>query len=123
MSQPDRAGAALRVASVALYVLAGITLLLGGYLGLSLINAPSAIRGATIAFQTPVLAAFNDMVAQGFVQIGALVLILTLLLSAMLIAAGLLIARTLALSARVRRLEAALEQARLLPPVTDAPRA
>ena len=122
MTHDDRSIAALKVTGIVLYVLAGIVLLAGTYMGLALANAPAAVRGLTIALQIPALTPLWDALASGLVFTGAIVLVISLALSTLLIAGGLLLRRFVALSRRVQRLEAGLERADIPPNVAAAAR-
>jgi hypothetical protein len=119
MTTHDRSTTALTVTSIVLYALAGIVLVVGVYMGLAFANAPAAVRGLTIAFQTPALTPLWDALASGLAFTGAIVLVISLAVSMLLIAGGLLLRRSVVLSRRVQRLEAALEHVDL--PLNVAP--
>jgi hypothetical protein len=68
----------LTIASMVLYVLAAIVFVLGAYLGLSFASAPAAIRGATIAFQTPELQPLWDGLASGLAFVGIVLFVISL---------------------------------------------
>jgi hypothetical protein len=111
MTHHDRSTSTLAVTSIVLYVLAGLVLVLGVYMGLAFANAPAAIYGLTIAFQIPALTPLWDALASGLVFVGAILFVISLALSTLLIASGLLLRRFLALSQRVQQLEASLAHA------------
>jgi hypothetical protein len=82
-------------------------------MSLAFANAPGALLGATIAFRTPQLAPLWDALASGLSFIGILLFVISLIMSALLLAGGLLLRRSAVLSQRVQRLEAALERANI----------
>jgi Na+-transporting NADH:ubiquinone oxidoreductase subunit NqrD len=113
MAHQERPTTALKVVGIVFYVLAAIVFVLGAFLGLGFANARSAIRGATIAFQSPALNPLWDTLASGLTFIGVVLFVMSLIVSSLLVASGLLLRRSLALSRRVRQLEAALERANI----------
>jgi hypothetical protein len=120
LTNHDRSTTALTVTSIVLYALAGLVFVGGVYMGLAFANAPAAVRGLTIALQIPALTPLWDALASGLVFTGAIVFVISLAVSTLLIASGLLLRRSVALSQRVQRLEAALEHADI-PPSVAAP--
>jgi hypothetical protein len=110
MSSPDRSTRALRGVGIVLYALAAAVLALGGYMSLSLASAPAALRSATIAFQTPIVALIVNGLASSLRTAGVALAIASLIVVVLLVACGLLLRRSAALAVRVDRLEAALAQ-------------
>ncbi len=108
MQRPNNAGTP--VVSVILYILAGLVFILGLGVAIDLFNAPNAIRGATIAFQTPVFKPLIDQITQAFLLAGGVLLVISLVFSGALVALGRLIAQNRRLAARVRELEARLPE-------------
>jgi hypothetical protein len=110
MKQHSSSTSPLTVVGIVLYVLAAIVFLLGAYTGLAFANARAALWGATIAFRSPQLMPLWDALASGLVFVGAGLFVISLIVSALLVASGLLLRRSVVLSGRVQRLEAALER-------------
>lgn len=113
MRQTNRPANAPQVGTVALYVLAGVVLALGAYAGLALANASATLRAATIVFQSPALSPLWDGIGSGLRFGGAVLFVVSLMLSALLFACARLLRRSATLAQRIGRLEAALERANI----------
>lgn len=111
MNSSRKPPSSLKILSIGLYVLAAIVLIAGVILSLSLFNARGAMQGFSFLFQTPALQPFIGLAVQVLVSVGNILLVISLVLSAVLFTCGLLLARNLSLSERVRRLEEAVLKA------------
>lgn len=117
MNTSDRSPLGLRLASIALYVLAALVAGLGVYGGFSFASAPAGLRAATIAFQMPIVQLLLDGLESALTFAGIVLVVISLALSVLLVACGLLLQRSVGLALRVERLEAAL----LVAPAEDYP--
>jgi hypothetical protein len=108
-----------RLASWVFYLAALLAVATAVLAGLSVANASSAIPAATIGFQSPLFKPFWDMIVSSFRVAGGLIVVSGLLVAALLVAFGLMLARARALTTRVERLERAL--ATVIPGVTVVP--
>ena len=74
-------------------------------------DGPAALRSATIAFQTPLVQVLLNGVSSALLFAGVGLAVISLAISLLLVACGLLLRRSAALAVRVGRLEAALARA------------
>lgn len=111
MSTLPRPSRGVSIASVSFFSLAAIALGLGTYLGLAFLNAPGALMVLRIAFGSPQFLPLIDMIDSGLQTFGVMIALGGIVISALLVAAGMSLRRTSTLAERVRRLEAALDRA------------
>lgn len=113
-------GKGLRVLSVISYVLAGVVLLLGMIMMISLAGAATNLPNMLIGFQVlglgPVLDAFIRPVQGALTTAGVIILVVALVLTLLLYAVGRLVGVIRSLVQRVNRLEAAYRMTSPAPP-------
>lgn len=103
----------IRVVSVGMYILAGVMLIVGVWMALGFMGAPAALVTFRVLLPNPAFSPVIDMVGRTLQSLGIALLMLSLFLSLLMVACGLLLRRSAVLSQRVARLEAALGQTAL----------